>query len=126
MPPLALTLTVPVPPKHLTSVLPVLLITIALGSVIVTLAVLLHVLSSVTVTVYVPAVKLAVEFVPPLFDHKYVYGEVPPLAKTPAVPFPPLHNGSVFDGVNVSKSGSAIVTLVMAEVQVFASVTVTV
>ena len=62
----------------------------AVGCPITAVAVLVHPFASVTVTVYVPAASaLAVVPVPPLGAHEYVYGDVPPVAVTVAVPVDP-------------------------------------
>ncbi len=45
--------------------------------------------TSVTMHVYVPAIKLVAVWVVLPFDHKYVYGGVPPLGLTVAVAVPP-------------------------------------
>ena len=57
------------------------------GTVMIILAVVEQPLLSETVTVYEPAERLlAVAFEPPLGDHAYVYGEVPPPGVTVALP----------------------------------------
>src|SRR6185437_80675 len=68
-------------------------IAIARGCVIIAEAVAVHPLASVTVTVYVPALRLlAVALVPPLGVHAKVYGTVPPKGFAVAEPvLPPLH-----------------------------------
>jgi hypothetical protein len=85
------------------------------GSVIVTVAVLVQFLASVTVTVYGPAAKpVAVAVVAVLGDdHAYVYGAVPPAALTVAEPVVPFLQ-------------STFVLAVMAEVKTAGSVTVAV
>ena len=100
-PPVAVTVTVPVRYPHgaLTATDEA-----ANLAVIVALAVAVHPLASVTVTLYVPAAS-ALRFcvVAPLL-HKYVYGAVPPLAVTVAVPsVPPI----VVTGVDVADAVTA-------------------
>ena len=69
-------------------------------------------MASVTVHVYVPAVKLVAVWVVLPFDHKYVYGGVPPLGLAVAVPLlPPLQLISVVESVIVKAvAGCVIVT----------------
>ncbi len=69
---------------------------------------------------------LAVAAVPPLGDQEYVYGPVPPLGVTVAVPLePPLHETLVLEVVAVIAVGWVIVTVLVVEYEL-ASVTVTV
>jgi hypothetical protein len=88
------------------------------GSVIVIEAdVALQPLASVTVNVYVPAVRLNVPM--PL------YGGVPPVAATVTVEFPPLHNIGVADAVTaIAEAGCEMVIAAEVAEQPFASVTV--
>jgi hypothetical protein len=63
---------------------------IAGGCVMVTVALATQEFASVTVTVYDPATSaVPVAPVPPLGDHAYVYGEVPPAGVTVALPLLP-------------------------------------
>ncbi len=67
--------------------------------------------TSVTMHVYVPAIKLVAVWVVLPFDHKYVYGGVPPLGLAVAVPLlPPLQLISVVESVIVKAVGCDIVT----------------
>lgn len=77
-------------------------------------------------TEYDPAEsELAIEVLPPVGNHEYVYPEVPPETKALAVPsLPPLHDASV--PVEVDESGSGWVIVVeLVVLQPLASVTVT-
>ena len=98
-----------------------------LGSEIVTESMAAQLFASVTVTVYVPAVRpVAVALVPPDGAHEYVNGPVPPVIVTVADPFPPpLHDTLVTDPMEgVPPAALETVTDAVA-VQPFASVTVT-
>jgi hypothetical protein len=83
---------------------------------------------SVTVTVYVPAVRLvAVALVPPLGAHEYVYGTVPPPAVTVAPPVaPPLHLTLVVELIEAVRTVGCVIVTAAVAVQPFLSVTVTV
>jgi hypothetical protein len=99
------------------------------GSVIVTVAVLVHNFASVTVTVYGPAAKpVAVAVVAVLGDdHAYEYGAVPPAALTVAEPVEsPLQSTFVLAVMaEVKTAGSVTVAVAVAVlVQLFASVAV--
>ncbi|KQR94215.1 hypothetical protein ASG01_15455 [Chryseobacterium sp. Leaf180] len=74
-----------------------------------------------------PAVRPVItEPFAPEGDQAYVYGDVPPVAVTVAVPvFPPLHATLVWDTVAFNSEGCATVALTVA-VQPFESVMVTV
>ena len=97
------------------------------GSVRVTVLIATHPLASLTLTLYVPAVKLlAVVLVLPLLQ-LYVKLPVPPLALTLAEPvLLPLHN--MLLGVNVFMLGAGLLLIAAIAVWVHAlpSVTVTV
>ena len=70
-------------------------------------------MASVTVHVYVPAVKLVAVWVVLPFDQKYVYGGVPPLTETFAVPLPPpLQLTFVVDEETVIAAGSVIACVI--------------
>ena len=86
VPPVALTVTLELPPLHRIAVLDELAST-ALGSVIVPVVVEVQLLASVTVYEYVPAAWLKVP--------SPVYGAVPPVALTVTVELPPLHRIAV-------------------------------
>jgi hypothetical protein len=100
------------------------------GSVIVTVAVKVQSVPSVTVTVYVPAARLvavAVVCTGSVF-HENKYGRVPPEAVTVALPVDwPKHNTSVWLVIATTNglAGSVIVALAVA-VQPRESVTVTI
>ncbi len=83
--------------------------------------------ASVTVTLYVAALKLvAVGVVCPLFQ-RYVYAPVPPLGVAVAVPFaPPLQDTFVPVTVTVTPVAGWVIMALEVVVQPFASVTVTV
>lgn len=72
MPPVAVTPALPVPPLHNIPCITAAVHVSADGCVIVTLAVFVQPLLSVTVTVYVPAARPVAVAVVALFDHKYV------------------------------------------------------
>ena len=114
MPPVALTVTIELPPLHRIGVLDE-LATTALGSVIVPVVVEVQLLASVTVYEYVPAGWLNVP--------SPVYGAVPPVALTVTIELPPLHRIAVLDELASTALGSVIVPVVV-EVQLLASVTV--
>jgi hypothetical protein len=127
-PPAGVAVAVPVDdPLHntLTCVVPTVSAT---GWVIVTLAVLIHRLASVTVTIYVPAarpVAVAVVCTGNVF-HEYVYGPTPPAGVAVAVPVDdPLHNTLTCVVPTVSATGWVIVTLAVL-IHRLASVTVTI
>jgi hypothetical protein len=115
VPPVALTVTVELPPWHRIGELEELATTPALGSVIDPVVVEVQLLASVTVYEYVPAGWLNVP-VP-------VYPGVPPVALTVTVELPPWHRIAVLVELADSASGSVIVPVVVA-VQLLASVTV--
>ena len=96
------------------------------GCVMATVTVLTHPFASVTVHVYEPAASpLAVAAVPPLGDHAYVYGDVPPLTFATAFPLLPPKQFSFADEAMETEGLPELLTLaVVAEVQPFASVTV--
>ena len=114
VPPVALMVTVDVPPLHAISVW-VSVAVITAGSVRVTVTVPVQPLASVTVYVVDPTdcVKVPVP----------VYGAVPPVALMVTVDVPPLHAISVWVSVAVITAGSVRVT-VTVPVQPLASVTV--
>jgi hypothetical protein len=96
------------------------------GCVNVTVLTNVHPLASVIVTVYVLALSPVAVVVVCALLHKYVYGDVPPLGVTVAVPLlGPLHNISVCVVVAEIADGW-VITTDFTEVQPFASVTVTV
>src|SRR5688572_30292071 len=90
-------------------------------------AVAVHPLASVTVTVYVPAVRpVALALVPPEGAQLYEYAGVPPPAVAVALPvFPPKQRTGVMVAETVSNVGCVIVTVAVL-VHPLASVTVTV
>ena len=95
----------------------------------VTVAVCIQPLASVTVTVYVPALSpVAVGVVcTGVVFHEYVYGAVPPVAFTVAVPlFPPLHNTFVEPATTALSTGGCVILTDAVPVQPLESVTVTV
>lgn len=114
-----------VPPKHSTLVGVVATVNDP-GPVSVTDSVAVHELLSVTVTVYVPAVKLlAVPLVEPVLQTN-VYGEVPPVGLATAEPLVALAQPTFVPVmVGTMAAGSVRVTVAVA-VQVAASVAVTV
>src|SRR5665647_2827234 len=114
VPPVALIVTVDVPPLHAIAVC-VSAGTSKVGSVIVTDIDLLQPFASVTVYDVVPALCVNVP-VP-------VYGAVPPVALIVTVDVPPLHAIAVCVSAGTSKVGSVIVTDIDL-LQPFASVTV--
>jgi hypothetical protein len=68
--------------------------------------------ASVTVTVYVPPVRLdSVDPVPPDGAHKYVYGPTPPETITSAVPFGAPHVDGVEDSTRLSAVGAVSVNI---------------
>ena len=73
---------------------------------IVLLNVAVQPLLSVTVTVYNPATKFEISWVVAPFDHKYVYGEVPPLTLKSMLPVA-LPKHKTFTCVAVGVSGAA-------------------
>ena len=125
VPPFALTVTLVVPPLH--NILPCTDVALnALGSVMFTVANALQLLKSVTVIVYIPALKLfAVIPVPPPFDHEYVYGPVPPVTLALALPsLPPLQLTPLSaDILTPSDVGCVMLTVAFAT-QLLASVAV--
>ena len=100
----------------------------AAGWVMVTDAVAVFPLASVTVTVYEPAVRLvAVAAVPPEGDHKYEYGVTPPVAFVIADPLVPPKQLTLPELLAAATNNAGWVTVVCAVVvQPLASVTVTV
>jgi hypothetical protein len=129
VPPDAATVALPLHwPLHVTLVEEVIDDVNAVGCVIVTDAVALQPALSVTVTLYVPAVKLfAVAPELPEGDHAYVYGVVPPDGVTVALPlFPPLQDTFVLEEILADKVLISLTFAVAVFVQLFASVTVTV
>ena len=103
----------------------------ASGCVIVIDAVVVQPLASVTVTIYVPAIKFVA--VPPVCAagvvlHEYEYGTVQPPTNTVAEPFaPPKHKTLVRPSMKAlnARAGWVIVTVAVV-VHLLASVTVTV
>ena len=92
--------------------------------VIGTLHTAVHPLASVTVTLYVPAVKpLTVVVVAPVFQ-KYVYGDVPPLTNTATLPLDCPHVSLFPVTLHIGALGVVKVTL-HTVVQPLASDTVT-
>ena len=92
-------------------------------------AVAVHAFASVTVTVYVPALRPeAVAFVCPPGAHANVYGDVPPTGVAVALPvLPPLHFTFTIEPVLTDKAtAGCVITADAVAVQAFASVTVTV
>jgi hypothetical protein len=113
VPPVAVTVTVELPPLHKIAV------TVAVavntdGSITVTVVVAVHPLVSVIVYVYVPAGSVNVP-VP-------VYGAVPPDAVTVIVELPPLHKIAVAVAVVLNTDGS-VTDMVVVTVHPLASVT---
>ena len=96
MPPVALTVTVELPPWHKIAVLDELADT-AVGSVMLPVVVPVQLFASVTVKEYVPAERLNVP-VP-------LYGPVPPVALTVTVELPPWHRIAVLDELADSVPG---------------------
>ena len=93
VPPLGLTVAVAVPPKQLIGVVESAIVKGDSGCEISVLNETIQLFASVTVYVYVPAVKLVAVWVVLPVDHKYAYGGVPPVTETCMVPlFPPLHD----------------------------------
>ena len=102
--------------------------TIAVGSVIVTEALLTHPFTSVTCRVLTPAPKLlAVRLVLPLF-HRYVYGLPPPVTWPMAIPLlaPPQVILVELEIVTVNKVLGSLTVMAMLFSQLLASFTVTV
>jgi len=99
------------------------------GSVIFTVVVAVQPLASVTVTDHVPAVKpvtIAVVCAGAGLFHKYVYGDVPPLAVTVAFQlFPPLQLMFVCEVIVAVTIVGSVITTDEVDVQPLASVTVT-
>lgn len=114
VPPVADTVTVELPPPHRIGVALDEAVSVG-GCVMVTEAVPEQPLASVTVNVYVPAVRLKLP-VP-------VNGAVPPVAVTVTVDVEPLQRIGVALAVTVTVGGAVIDAVVVAE-QLLASVTV--
>ena len=114
VPPVALTVTVELPPWHRIAVLDE-VGTIAVGSVMSPVVVAVQLLASVTVKEYVPAERVNVP-VP-------LYGPTPPSALTVTVELPPLHRIAVLDELGTIAVGCVMLPVVVA-VQLLASVTV--
>ena len=114
------------PPKQLTLLSSAVAATSTAGCVIVALAVVVHPLASVTVTVYVPGPRFVAVATDAPVDHAYEYAGVPPDPAPVAVPsLAPVQLTLVTVVEAVSKVGSDIRT-VSVSVHPFASVTVTV
>lgn len=94
------------------------------GSVMVTVCVCTQLPASVTVQVYVPAVRpVAVAAVPPEGVQLYVYGDVPPEAATVAVPVaPPKQLTSVCAESETSGAPKLFMVTLMLSTQPLASV----
>ena len=114
VPPLALTVTIELPPLHRIGVLDELAST-ALGWVIFPVVVSVQLLASVTVNEYVPAARLNVP-VPK-------YGAVPPVALTVTTELPPLHRIGVLEELGTNARGCVMFPVVVW-VQLLVSVTV--
>jgi hypothetical protein len=80
--------------------------------------------ASVATTLYAPAASPVFVAVVRPFDHKYVYGLVPPVGVAVAVPFALPHVDCVLLVVMLNALGCVIVT-VLVVTQLFASVIVT-
>ena len=109
------------------------LATTAVGSVTVVPAVVVQLFASDTVTVYVPATSpLAVAVVAKVAElvevlHAKLYGAVPPEPLAVADPsFPPLQLMFVFTTELATTAVGSVMAVVAIDVQLFASVTVTV
>jgi hypothetical protein len=114
-----------VPPLQVTDV-DVKVATIAVGSVITSVELLLQEFASVTVTVIDPAARFEVFAVVAPLLHKYVYAGVPPATVVDTAPsFAPLQVMLLDVVANVKAEGSVITTVVVCE-QLLLSVTVTV
>jgi hypothetical protein len=114
------------PPKQDTGVAVAEAVT-AVGCVTTAVADEVHPFASITVTVYVPAVRpVAVAVVWLLIDHRYVIGAVPPVAVAVALPLlPPAQE--TFTTLVVTVGPLRLITVAEAVfVQPLASVTVTV
>ena len=95
------------------------------GCVAVNDAVSVHPFASVTVTEYVPAVRLLIlEFVPELL-HEYVYGDTPPPAVTEADPLVPLKHVMCAPVADAVRSVGCVSVTLAVVVQPLPSVTVT-
>ena len=113
-------------PEHITGADGVTVI--AGGCVITTAAVAVQPFASVTVAVYVPAVRaVVVLFVPPLGLQLYVYAGVPPPAVTVALPLlPPLHVTGEEAVITAVNTGGCVIVVDAVILHPFASFTVTV
>ena len=97
------------------------------GSVTVDELVEVQPFASVTVTVYVPAATPVIDAVVAVFDHAYVYGDVPPVADAVAPPSDNPLQVMVESTCEAATNTVGSVTVdELVEVQPFASVTVTV
>ena len=106
VPPLAVTVTVAVPPLHAIAVADDEATNI-LGAVTVMVVFFEQPWESVTVYVYVPA--------PTVNEPVPEYGAVPPLADTVTVAVPPLHAIAVADDEATNKLGAVTVIVVLVE-----------
>lgn len=111
--PVALTVAEPVvSPKQATSTLDCRLTVGPPVDATVVVPVVVQPFASVTVQVYEPAARLfAVDAVPPDGAQLYVYGPVPPLSVTEAVPVLVLHPVGVEVALALSAAGSVMVTV---------------
>ena len=114
-------------PKHNTFTCVVVKAKPACGCVIITDVVSTHPFASVTVTPYQPAAIPVGSSAVPLFDHKNVYGAVPPVAVrlTDPVLFPK-HNTFTCVVLNDNGACGCVIVTVWVVVHPFESVAVTV
>ena len=128
VPPVPLAVADPLlPPLQLMFVFTTEFATNAVGSVMVTLDVVVQELASDTVTVYVPAVTPVILTVVAELLHAKVYGAVPPAPLAVADPlFPPLQLMFVFTTELATTDVGSVIVVLDVVVQLFASVNVTV
>lgn len=126
VPPVAETVALPLLPPLQEMLACDVVTVIAVGSVIVVLAVALHPLSSVIVQVYVPgASEDAVAAVPPEGDHAKVNGDVPPEGAAVADPLSaPLQDTFVVELMEALTPAELFTTAVVVLLHPFASVMV--
>jgi hypothetical protein len=126
IPPVAETVALPLLPPLQEMLTCDVVTTMAVGSVIVVLAVALHPLSSVIVQVYVPgASEEAVAAVPPEGAHAYVNGDVPPEGAAVADPLSaPLQDTFVLELIEALTPAELFTTTVVVLLHPFESVTV--
>jgi hypothetical protein len=98
----------------------------AVGCVTVVVADEVQPFASVTITVYVPAESpVALDPFPPLGDHAYVYGVVPPVGVTVAEPVLPPKQSTGDELAEVVSTGGCVITTEEVDVHPLRSVTVT-